>query len=100
MIDRPDLPLFGLRPLAGGPQRDATDPRAGAALAGELTGAGARAGKGPDFEAWLADTLGARDYGGEIVHVERLSARAPRHADPALPLPRELAAALHGLGIE
>src|SRR5439155_16027958 len=93
MTDREDLPLFGLRPLASGPQREATDARAGDLLATK------RSAGGPDFDGWLADTQGARDYGGEIVHVERLSPRAARHAAPTAPLPPVLARALAGLGI-
>jgi DEAD/DEAH box helicase domain-containing protein len=100
VIDRPDLPLFGLRPLAGGPQREATDPRAADLVERDPAYDGRRdPERGPDFDAWLADTMGARDYGGEIVHVERLASRPARHAAPTAPLPPALARALSGLGI-
>ena len=96
MIDKPDLPLFGLRPWASNPQREATDPRAARLVEEEPRDPG----QGPDFEEWLAATRRARDYGGEIVHVERLAQRPARHADPGQPLPGTLRSALDALGIQ
>ena len=49
--DKPDLPLFGLRPWATNPQREATDPRAShlveAAPAPEARKRGRDPGQGP-----------------------------------------------------
>ncbi len=108
MIDRPDLPLFGLRPWATSPQRDATDPGAGRLVEHEpapyerrrKAALGRDPGMGPDFDAWIAETRGARDYGGELAHVERLAARPARHAAPSAVLPGPLLSALDALGIE
>jgi DEAD/DEAH box helicase domain-containing protein len=97
MIDGPEIPLFGMRPLATGPQRAATGPAAGALLA--TPGASAGAATGPDFDGWLDEVRGRRDYAGELVHVARLPARAARHAAPSLPLPPPLVRALGALGI-
>ncbi|MEO6463035.1 MAG: DEAD/DEAH box helicase [Candidatus Eisenbacteria bacterium] len=99
MIDGPEIPLLGLRPLARGPQRVVTDPAAGDLLAGSLT-AGRDAGQAPDFDAWLDEVRRRRGYHGELVHVERLSARPARHAEPTAPLPPPLVRALRTLGIE
>ncbi len=103
MIDGPEIPLFGLRPLATNRQRAATDPAAGELIAaGPVTAGSARRlpGEGPDFEAWIDEVRGSRDYGGEFVHVHRQPARAARHASPAEPLPPALVAALRAQGIE
>jgi DEAD/DEAH box helicase domain-containing protein len=97
MIDGPEIPLFGMRPLATGPQRAATGPAAGALLA--TPGASAGAATGPDFDGWLDEVRGRRDYAGELVHVARLPARAAHHAAPSLPLPPPLVRALGALGI-
>jgi len=95
VIDKPDMPLFGLRPWATNPQREATDPRAARLVEEEPRDPG----QGADFDGWLEATQSARDYGGEIVHVERLAQRPARHADPAQPLPGTLRSALDALGI-
>ncbi len=102
MIDGPEIPLFGLRPLAANPQRAVTDPAAGELVAaGPTLGGGRRlAGQGPDFEAWIDEVRRSRDYGGEFVHVHRQPARPARHAEPAAPLPPALVAALRAQGIE
>ena len=105
MPEKPDLPLFGLRPWATNPQRAATDARAGRLVEEEPAPDGRRrstraSGTAPDFDAWIAETLRARDYGGELAHVERLAARAPRFAAPAAPLPGTLRSALDALGID
>jgi len=102
VIDGPEIPLFGLRPLAANPQRSATDPAAGELVAaGPTLGGGRRLpGQGPDFEAWIDEVRRSRDYGGEFVHVHRQPARPARHAAPAAPLPPPLVAALRAQGIE
>jgi DEAD/DEAH box helicase domain-containing protein len=102
VIDGPEIPLFGLRPLAANPQRAVTDPAAGELVAAGPTPGGARrlAGQGPDFEAWIDEVRRSRDYGGEFVHVHRQPARPARHAEPAAPLPPSLVAALRAQGIE
>ena len=102
MIDGPETPLFGLRPLARTPQRAASDPAAGDALAASPggTSGGRDTGQGPDFDAWLDEVRGRRDYDGELVHVERLPERPARHAAPQAPLPPVLGGALRALGIE
>ncbi len=85
-------PLLGLRPLARTPQRAASDPAARRAIARDP-------GQAPDFDAWIDEVRGRRDYGGELVDVRRLPPRPARHAAPAAPLPEALAAALRTLGI-
>ena len=98
MIDGPEIPIFGLRPLATTPQRTATSPVAGSLLEapGAVPGPGAR----PDFDGWLDEVRARRDYEGELVHVARLPARPPRHAAPSAPLPKPLTQALAALGID
>src|SRR5688572_9926331 len=99
MIDGPEIPLFGMRPLATNPQREVTDSAAGRLL--DLEPDGTRdPGRGPDFDAWLDAVRRRRDYEGELVHVRRLPARPARHAAPQAPLPPALAGALGNLGIE
>ena len=102
--DKPDLPLFGLRPWATNPQREATDPRASQLVEAEPTPEarkrGRDLGQGPDFDGWLADTRSDRDYGDELVHVERIAAKAARHSAPAAPLSPAVRSALDALGIE
>jgi DEAD/DEAH box helicase domain-containing protein len=90
MIDKNELPLFGLRPLATSPQREATGGVASELLVPE----GAH-----DFDGWLDALTRARDYGGELVHVERLPARAARHGEPDRPLAPALRDALAAQGI-
>ncbi len=92
MIDRPDPPLFGLRPLAAHPKREATDARASDLLEASRPG--------PDFGAWLEDLRARRDYDDELAHVAHLPARPARHAEPARPLPPSLERALAGIGID
>ncbi len=52
-----------------------------------------------DFDRFLGEFTGRRDYGGQVVHVERIPARDARHARPAKPLPEPLRAALAASGI-
>ena len=65
-----------------------------------MNSTGAAADAPPDFDALLAELARDADAGGKLVHVERVPARAARHAAPERPLAPELTAALGDLGVE
>ena len=53
-----------------------------------------------DVAAFLNQIREQPEYRGQIAHVETVAARAPAYAEPGEPLPDEIQAALHEVGIQ
>jgi DEAD/DEAH box helicase domain-containing protein len=51
------------------------------------------------FDRFLADVTADRDYAGQVVHVQKATARPARYAEPASPLPAPLADGLAAIGV-